>query len=462
MSEPTLLHNAATFVAGLSFGALPDDAVATVTLGFTDTLAALIAGRPEPVVAALERYLDGVKARPATGGDVAALLGERRLTAEHAALLDATAAHALDYDDYAFANHPSSVMVPAIMAAAQLSRAAVTGKAMTTAYVAGYEVWAEIMSREPDHLHSKGWHPTAVFGPIGATAACASVLRLDGEQTAHAMGLAVAYAGGVMGNFGSMAKPYHAGRAAEAGLRCCALAQAGMTATMGALDGETGLLAALSPNGKADRRPSAPFGTRWHIEKTGLNIKKYPTVGASQRVVDAVLALREKESIDPADVTKIVPRVSVKYAKLMAYADPKDAAEAKFSLAFAAAAALRFGRLGLAELEPDALADPELRRLIAAVEVDAVEEYDPDYPVPAPFDMATITLSDGRVLETEKVARATGHVDKPLEPAELKAKFMACAAYGRLPSNQAEALFTAAQGLPGLPSVNPLLVVQPL
>ena len=455
MTEPTLLQNAAGFVSGLTFEALPAAAVATATLGFTDTLAALVAGRPEPVVAALERYLDGVQA----GGDVSALLGERRLAAEHAALLDATAAHALDYDDYAFANHPSSVMVPAIMAAAQLSGQAVDGKAMATAYVAGYEVWAEIMSREPDHLHSKGWHPTAVFGPIGATAACASVLRLDAQRTAHAIGLAVAHAGGVMGNFGSMAKPYHAGRAAEAGLRCCALARAGMTATMGTLDGDTGLLAALSPNGKADRSPDAPFGTRWHIEKTGLNIKKYPTVGASQRVVDAVLALRDRDDIDYADVVRIVPRVSVKYAKLMAYADPKDAAEAKFSLAFAAAAALHFGRLGLAELEPAALADPELRRLIAAVEVDAVEEYDPDYPVPAPFDMATITLSDGRVLETDKVLRATGHVDRPLSTPELKAKFMACATYGKLPAERAETLFDAAQDLPNLPSVAPLLVV---
>ena len=454
----SLLDNAARFVAGTDFADLPESAVATATLGATDTLAALVAGRPDPVTRAVETYLDGLGA----GGTTYALLGERSLGPEHAALLDATAAHALDYDDYAFANHPSSVMVPAIMAAAQEGGGGTgaDGRAMATAYVVGYEVWAELMSREPDHLHSKGWHPTAVFGPVGATAAVASLIGLSVDEAAHAMGLAVAHAGGVMGNFGSMAKPYHAGRAAEAGLRCCALARAGMTATRTVLDGDTGLLAALSPNGRANRDPEAPFGRTWHIETTGLNVKKYPTVGASQRIIDAMIGLREAHGIDPADVVRIVPRVSVKYAKLMDRSDPQDAAEAKFSLAFACAAALHAGRLGLAELEPTTLHDPQVRRLIGAVEVDAVEEYDPDYPVPAPYDMVTVTLADGTVLESEKVRRSTGHAERPLTEAELEAKFRTCIEHGGLANERADQLWTAVRSLPALKSVRALLVAR--
>ena len=165
----TLIEQAAEFVANTSFDSLPDIAVSTATLGFTDTVAALIAGRREPVTEIVRRYL--LDSFGNEGRRVKALLGEIHLQAEHAALLDATAAHSLDYDDYAFANHPSSIMVPAILAASQI--AAADGPAMCTAYAVGYEVWAEIMAREPDHLHSKGWHPTAVFGPIGAAAAVA-------------------------------------------------------------------------------------------------------------------------------------------------------------------------------------------------------------------------------------------------------------------------------------------------
>ncbi|MCR9138520.1 MAG: MmgE/PrpD family protein [Alphaproteobacteria bacterium] len=453
----TFSQDAARFITSLTHEHLPAEAIDTTVLGFTDTLAALIAGRPEPVTRATEQYLDQDPRQ--SPSDVRALLGERLLPPEQAALLDAVAAHALDYDDYAFANHPSSVMVPAILAIGQSTRA--TGREMITAYIAGYEVWAEIMAREPDHLHSKGWHPTAVFGPIGATAAVARVLKLSIQETSHALGLSVAHAGGVMGNFGSMAKPYHAGRAAEAGLRCARLARAGMTASAEAIDGGTGLLAALSPGGRADRSSSAAFGQRWRITETGLNIKKYPTVGASQRVVDGILGLTEQQDIDLSQIETIVPRVSDKYARLMHFSEPRDPAEAKFSLAFACSAALRFGRLGLSELEPAALADPMLRDLMSRVDVDAVEEYDPDYPVPAPYDMVTLIMKDGRKLATAKIRRASGHVDHPLTLQQLRSKFMDCASYGKLSDDRASALFESVQALPAATSPDCLMVADP-
>ncbi len=203
------------------------------------------------------------------------------------------------------------------------------------------------MAREPDHLHSKGWHPTATFGPLGATAAVAHLLGLDAVQTCNALGLATAYGGGVMENFGSMTKPYHAGRAAEAGVRCCLLAQGGVTASAVAIEGPKGLLAALSPDRNADLVRKAHFGAQWHIEKTGLNIKKYPTVGASQRIIDGLLDLPGREALDLDAIEVIRPRVSEKYATLMDKANPRSAAEAKFSLAYVCAAALRFGTISL-------------------------------------------------------------------------------------------------------------------
>lgn len=453
----TLQADAAAFVSTLTFDDLPQDAVRVATLGFTDTIAALLAGRVESVTRATEKYL----AQTATpGGPVVtrALLGASEYQAEHSALLDAVAAHALDYDDYAFANHPSSIMVPAILAAAQIVGS--DGPAMITAYAAGYEVWAEVMAREPDHLHSKGWHPTATFGPLGAAAAVASLLGLSATETSHALGLATSYGGGVMENFGSMTKPYHAGRAAEAGMRCCFLAQSGMTASPTAIEGPKGLLAALSPDRNADLTRKAKFGTFWHIGKSGLNIKKYPTIGASQRIIDGILGLSGRDDFDLDAIKTIRPRVSEKYAMLMNNPDPSSASEAKFSLAYACAAALRFGTVSLATLSDDALADPLLRSLISKVEVDAVDEYDPDYPIPAPYDMTTVVFNDGTEVQTEKVRRATGHTDLPLTSEQLEAKFMDCSRFGRLEDILAVELFAKLQSLPDLININDLMVVQ--
>jgi 2-methylcitrate dehydratase PrpD len=224
-----------------------------------------------------------------------------------------------------------------------------------------------------------------------------------------------------------------------------------MSANVDAIDGETGLLAALSPKGNADLESLARFGETWRVCETGLNVKKYPTVGASQRIIDALLGLPSPVDLEAIEVVR--PRVSEKYARLMHYMDPKTPAHAKFSLSFACAAALRFGKVSLKELDDEALQDPVLRSLIRRVEVDAVDEYDPNYPVPAPYDMVTLVMKDGAIVETQKVRRATGHADRPLSFQQMQDKFLECAAYGGVSPTQAEVLFRRLQQLPQLDNV---------
>ena len=443
---------AGAFAAEASFDDLPDAAVETVRLGFTDVIAVLLAGIGEPVTEAVRRYAEAFGGKP----EAPALLGQVRLPAEFAAMLDAVAAHAHDYDDYAYSNHPSAVLVPAILAAAALKPA--DGRRLATAYVVGYEIWGALMTREPDHLHTKGWHPTAVFGPVGAAAAAANILGLDAGDATMAIALAASHAGGVMSNFGSMTKPYHAGRAAEAGLRACRLVAAGMTARVDALEADTGLMAALSPSGQVDRTSDPEFGQRWLITKAGLNIKKYPTVGASQRCIDAILELRQTTDIPLKRIVSVRPRVSVKHAKVMPFDDPKRPAEAKFSLSFACAAALRFGQVTLAELRQDRLDDPQLRALMAKVAVDAVEDYDPDYPVATPWDVVRIDLDDGRTLETSKVRRASGHADNPLSVDGIWRKFQSCADDAGLPQSDARRVFDWCQHIERQTDLSGLLV----
>src|ERR1700719_1274143 len=185
------------FVSALALSDVPLEAQAVAKTGFTDCFGVMIAGAREDVVALIDREL--------AGRDAAALAslipsGERR-NVEDAALVNGVAAHVLDYDDVTLDGHPSAVLVPAILAQGEALGS--SGAEMLTAYAAGYEVWAELMVREPVPLHQKGWHPTRQRGTAAAAAACAKLRRLGAQETATAVAIASSMAGGLSVIFGS-------------------------------------------------------------------------------------------------------------------------------------------------------------------------------------------------------------------------------------------------------------------
>jgi 2-methylcitrate dehydratase PrpD len=313
---------------------------------------------------------------------------------------------------------------------------------MAAAYAAGYEAWAAVMLREADSLHAKGWHPTAILGPLGATVAAAVMLGLDATRSRHAIALAASCSGGVMANFGTMGKPLHAGRAAQAGVLNARLAAAGMEASAEALESPRGLMVALSPKGNVDRATGFErLGEDWAIDRFRLNIKKYPTVGVTQRTIDAVARLRAGARIDLDAIDAIDAVISVKQSALMPYRQPTSALEAKFSLEFAVAASLVRGTVGVEELTDAFVARPEVQRLIALVRRAETDAADPTHPESAPADYVTLTFKDGRELQSEKVWRATGHADNPLDAEGVWRKFRDCAKAIALPEAKTRELF---------------------
>lgn len=452
-----LTESIVDFVAGTAPDDPPAPALATAKLGFTDCLGVMIAGAGEPVTRNLAAYVES-RRRAESPGESRMLLGRRRSAASLAALVGTGAAHALDFDDYAFSNHVSALLVPAILAEAERSGAG--GAAMLRAYVTGYEVWGAVMKREPDHLHSKGWHPTGVFGPIGVAAALSQLRGFDRERTRNALGLAAANGSGLMDNFGTQAKPYQGARAAEAGVVCVELALAGLDAGRDAIDGDGGLLAALSPAGRADlKSPADSLGSRWTSAESGLNVKPHPTVGASQRAIDAAIQLRGDHAPEIAEIDRIVARVSEKHAAVMRMHRPSNAMEAKFSLEFGVAAALIAGKVGLAEVSDDFVARDDVQALLRKVRIETGLDDDPDYPVGAKTDSVALRLRDGREIESEPVRRFRGHGANPMSADELKRKFDDCVAPA-LGQSAADALFDTLQDLENLKSVADLPVLE--
>ena len=412
-----LTRRLSAFIEDLTFDQIPATAGAMVATGFTDCIACGIAGLDEPVVRIVRDAL------PTRGdrGEATLIADTTRASAPDAALLNAVACHVLDYDDLALLGHPSVVLVPAILAEGEALGA--TGRDAICAYLAGYEIWSDLIGREPHLHHTKGWHPTGVFGTLAAAAAGARLRRLDAERTSHAIGLAAAMAAGLTANFGSMAKAFQAGRAAQNGLLAARLATVGMTAAPDVLEQRPGLLQALSPEGEVDLEREPTFGQEWAILRFGLNLKRYPVNYYCQRALDALFTLLAEHPLRPEQIQRIHVLVSPTEALILNQYRPQNALEAKFSMEFAMAATVIAGQVGLDELTDGFVQRPTFRRFCRTSFLRPPTRSIPSC-LSAPDSPGHVELTDCTLLESPQVFHARGSAQFPLTHEELWRSFV--------------------------------------
>jgi 2-methylcitrate dehydratase PrpD len=435
------------FLANVKFDQLPEDAVSLVRTGFTDTIGVIMVGITEPVVDIVRRTLVETGARR----EARACLSSLRVSAPDAALLGGTAAHALDYDDQSLSGHPSAVLVPAILAEGETLGS--SGRDLVTAYVAGYEVWAELLRRDANY-HRKGWHPTAVFGLIGAAAAAAVLHRLPAERASAALAIAASHTGGLGANFGTMTKPYHAGRAARDGVVATRLAAAGMTAGRDTLENAQGFLNAFSP-GTPDRESAARVGKDWYLPRQSLCIKKYPTCYFMHRSFDATAKMLAGRGLGPDDIAEIEVTMGRGQTTVLVNERPQTGLAAKFSEQFAMAAAVILGRMGVAEVTDAVVQRADIQAFFPKVKLNPVEEYDTRDPAHSPTERVRIRLKNGEMLDSGAIATIRGHAYDPMSTEELWEKFAQCTAKTHTRS-EARRLFELLQAVDKLPSVREL------
>jgi len=422
-------------VAAFPAKGIPAEVQATVLCGFADCVGVMVAGWSEEAVQVALRHV-GIEAGRAL--DMPAELDSRA-----AALVYGTAAHVLDFDDTGLTAHPSAVLVPALLAEAPHLQP--SGAALITAYIAGYETWAELWTREPGQHHAVGWHPTAVFGTVASAAAIARLRGLDAATIRNAIAISASMASGLVANFGSMTKSLQVGRAIANGIEAVRLAQAGLTASADALEHDLGLLRAISPNRDARRDAAMPeFGR--HILRYGLNIKLYPVCYAAHRSVDAMLRVRAMDGFDAAAIARIDVEIGAMQAAMLRHHHPRTPLDAKFSLEFAMASAALFGRLGLAELEQEVVDRADVAAFYPLVHATPLVETNPEEPAHSPHDRVVVTLRDGRRLDSGPIAYPEGHFRNPVGIARLREKFIACTA--SLAEGDADRVFAGLQSLP--------------
>lgn len=442
-----LTRQVAEFIASAEDLVLVEAVQSTVRIGFIDTVGVMLAGRHEPVTAIVRQF---ASADAGQAGDARVLWGSAKMSARNAALINATAGHALDYDDVGLMGHPSVVLVPALLAEGERLHA--SGAQLMRAYVVGYEVWAELIGRDQHRHHVKGWHPTPVFGVVATAAAVAALRGLDMQRSQHAVAIAASMASGLIANFGSMTKPFHAGQAAAQGIDAVNLAQAGMTASPDALEHHAGLLWAISPHGEVDRAPCRePLGRTLRIATLGLTVKKYPMCFATHRTIDGVLDLVRQHALTADRVRAVRSTIGATQASMLRNHRPRTALEAKFSLEFAIAAPLLLGKIGLAELQDEVVLRPEVQALFEKVHIETVDTVCPSEPTLSLSDRVRIELDTGEMLDSSDIFETRGGIASPLSVEEMRAKFLDCAALA--PDVDAEELFDRLSALAHTPDV---------
>lgn len=418
-----LTQELARFTADPGFKAPPKEAAEIAKSGFIDTAGVLVAGRTDPTVGIVKEY---AKQSGRLSQQEASLFFTReKASSEAAVLINGVASHVLDYDDVGLRAHPSTVLVPAILAEAE--RRKLSGADALRAYIVGFEVWAELNAREPDALHVKGWHPTSTVGAVGAAAAAANLAGLNVEKSRNALALAASMAAGVVANFGSMSKSYQVARAAASGVEAARLAEIGMTGSADVLEHHAGLLAAMSPHDKADlTNPKTPIGKTLRLVEQRLSFKKYPMCYCVHRVVDAAIDIANRADLQPSMVDSIDVRIGSTQHSMLRNDRPTTGLEAKFSIEFAIAAGLTSRKVGIAELETSYVNRADIKDLITKVSVSEDDSVCPVEPAFAMNDRLVVKLKDGRVIDSGDIRFSRGHAMLPLAPGELKTKFMDC------------------------------------
>jgi 2-methylcitrate dehydratase PrpD len=416
------------FVSDTPLDAVPPEVVLRAKHSILDGFGLAVAGaRTEGVaIAAAEVASYGCRAGTSTVLGSGALLPAR-----FAAFLNGMAIHADDFDDtqlavlpdrvYGLLTHPTAPVLPAVLALAE--REGSSGADLLAAYLVGVEVESAIAeSIDPRHYES-GFHSTGTIGTFGAAAGAARLLGYDAGKTAAALALAGSQAAGLRENFGTMTKPFHAGRAAESGLLAASLAGRGFTTAPNILEAGRGFFSAAG-GGYDPAKITGRLGAPWTFADPGISIKPYPSGSLTHPAMTAFLELRQAHGLRAEDVAEVRVGTSRHMPNALIHHRPADSLAAKFSMEFCIAILLLRGRAGLAEFRDEVVSDPEVKAAVEKVRL----EVDPEADAAGYNTMTSIVrvrMEDGREYRT-RAAFAKGSPANPMSEAELRQKFLDC------------------------------------
>ncbi|MEK9774751.1 MAG: MmgE/PrpD family protein [Quisquiliibacterium sp.] len=363
--------------------------------------------------------LEKARAEDLDRGGAQLVLG-RAATTRAAALINGSAAHSVEVDDiFKFGiYHPGAPTIAAALAAAQDIDA--TGEQFLRAVIVGYEISTRI-GAAMGRAHYRYWHNTGTVGTFGAAAACAELYQLDAKRFAHALATCATFAAGLQQAFriDSMSKPLHSGHAAEAGLLAAQAAREGVTGSLDVIEGEAGFGRAMADDpdwGKA----LETLGSVFHI--TQMTFKNHACCGHTFAAIDGAQELLRRLGVNAGQVARVQVGTYRPALEVAGIEEPSTPAEARFSLKYVVATALRHGSVRLAAFEPALMGDPGTRELMQRIDLTVDPELDAGFPAQRGARVSMQT-TDGRADTYLQPARK-GDPELPLTDADLDEKFL--------------------------------------
>lgn len=408
----------ARFIVETRREAVPPAALDTARGAAFDCVGVALAGAAQP----LGKMMLEMTREEGGHAEATVIGGGLRTSATMAALANGTLAHALDYDDMGSFGHPSVVLLPPVLALGE--RLGASGRDVLDAYVIGFEVGANLSAASHYVQTERGFHSTAFFGTMGATAAAARLLELDVEQTVMALGIAGSMPAGVVQNFGTMVKPLHAGMAARNGVLAAGLAKKGFLATDRIFESKLGFFSTYVGEGHYDLEKAVRgLGNPFRLQDT-LVIKKYPCCGTNHSALDSILSLMREENLSFADIAEVTVEGLPYLSHVLLYPRPKQGINGKFSIHYNVAAAILDGRVTIDSHSDRMLRRPAVPEALGKTHVEVQSRWDPGYTAHPSETPVTMRLTDGRVL-TRSTNRHSMHgtPKDPLTRDELRAKF---------------------------------------
>jgi len=467
-AEPaSLTAYVAGFIASTKYSDLPKEVAHLGKKSILDGLGLALAGSVAKSGALVRRHLHGLgytgrqdQGLPRSGA--ASVIGsDLRVPARFAAFANGTAIHADDYDDtqlavakdrvYGLLTHPTAPVLPAVLAVGQ--REGRSGRDMLTAYHVGVEVECKIAEAINPRHYQHGFHSTATCGTFGAAAALVNLLGLSAEMARTALGIAGSLSAGLRENFGTMMKPFHAGRAAESGVIAAEFATLGFTATPQILEAPRGFFRAAG-GGYDEGAIHGNLGNPWTFANQGTSIKPHPSGSLTHPGMTLMLSLIKQHGIRPDQVERVKVGTNQNMPNALIHHQPRTELQAKFSMEFCMAILLLERKAGLPEFTDEVVNRPDVQAMIKKVDFGV----HPDAEAAGYDKMTTIieiALKDGRRI-SGRADFGKGSPANPMSYEEVADKFRECAAFSRWPRDRAERVIELVRGLEDLRDVREL------
>ena len=452
-----LTREVAEFVVGTGYASLPDAVTDLAEKSILDGLGLALSGSVAESGGIVQRYLQAQNLH----GDTTVIGSGLKVQPRFAAFANGVAVHADDFDDtqlavrkdrvYGLLTHPTAPCLPAALAVAE--QLDCSGRELALAYNLGVEVETKISEAISPRHYQHGFHSTATCGVFASAVAAAKLLGFDVPQTRRALAIAASQAGGLRENFGTMTKPFHAGRAAEAGIVAADLTAAGWTAAEGILESPRGFFQAHG-GGFAPDALSGRLGDPWTFVDPGVSIKPHPSGSLTHPGMTRMMEMILEHDIRPQEVERVNVGTNHNMPNALIHHRPTDELQAKFSMQFCMAILLLKRRGGLAEFTDEVVNSADVQEMIRRIEFGVHPEAEA-----AGYDRMTtiidIRLRDGRTVSGQ-ADFARGSPANPMSYDDVAEKFAGCAAFANWDDGRAKRVVAMVRDLESLRSVREL------